>query len=407
MSKVIGIDLGTTYSRVAVWHDNRVEVIPNNHGNRFTPSCVAFTSSRRLVGDSALSQIEANPENTIINVKRLLGRQLTDPFVQRDTLMVPFKVTGKMRPRVEVDYKDMAHTLAPEDIAAALLSELRETAEAYLGTCAKDVVISVPACFTRAQCHATLAAAQLAGLNVLQLINDSTATAYSLDQDANNQTVLVLDLGGGTLDVSLLKLGSAGAFEVLATAGNSHLGGINFDDCLLAYLLAQFHSQHHKDISTNVRAIQRLRIACERAKRALSTATVATIEIDAIVDGTNFTTQITRHKFEDLCASLFGKVLDQVKTVLSASGIPRNKVDKVLLVGGSTRIPKLRQIVAGYFGNKPLCTPDNLDETVVVGAAIQAAFLSSGVSNQVKDMIFSEANLPSAFTGYTRLSTCN
>ncbi|KAJ2810536.1 Hsp70 chaperone [Coemansia furcata] len=406
MSKVIGIDLGTTYSRVAVWHDNRVEVIPNNHGNRFTPSCVAFAGAHQMIGDSALSQLEANPENSIINAKRLLGRQLTDPLVQRDTRMVPFQVVGKGRPRIRVEYKDVLQTFMPDDITAALLSDLRESAEAYLGTCAKDVVISVPACFTPAQCHATLAAAQLAGLNVLQLISDATATGYCLDQDASNQTALIIDLGGGTLDVSLLQFGSAGSFEVLATAGNSHLGGIDFDDRLFTHLLALFHSQHDVDISANTRAIQRLRVACERAKRSLSTATVATIEIDAIVDNTNFTAQITRQQLEELCVSLFDQVLKQVKAMLRTSGIPRNKVDKVVLVGGSTRIPKLRQIVAGFFGNTPLSTPDNLDETVVVGAAVQAAYLSSGVSNQVKDNILTEANMRSVSASYTPLSKC-
>ncbi|KAJ2735654.1 Hsp70 chaperone [Coemansia sp. BCRC 34962] len=405
MSKVIGIDLGTTYSRVAVWHDSCVEVIPNSHGNRFTPSCVAYASTRQLVGDSALSQIEANPANTIINVKRLLGRSPEDPLVQSDALKVPFKVTGKQHPRIRVEYKDLSQTLAPEAVSAALLTELRETAEAYLGTCAKDVVISVPGCFTHAQCHATLAAAQIAGLNVLQLISDSTATAYSLDQDTNHQTALILDLGGGTLDVSLLRLGPAGSFEVLATAGNSHMGGIDFDDCLLAHLLAQFHAESSEDISTNTQAIQRLRIACERAKRTLSTATVATIDIDAIVNSINFTAQITRHKFEELCSDLFTQVLEHVKAVVRASGMPRNKVDRIHLVGGSTRIPKLRQVVAGYFGNRPLSTPDNSEETVVIGAAIQAAYLSSGVSDKVKDMIFSEAHLRS-ITGFTALSKC-
>ncbi|KAJ2362818.1 Hsp70 chaperone, partial [Coemansia sp. RSA 2611] len=388
MSKVIGIDLGTTYSRVAVWHDSQVEVIPNSHSNRYTPSCVAYASTRQLVGDPALSQLEANPTNTITNVKRLLGRTLADPQTQRDSLKLPFALIGTVRPRIKVEYNDLSLTLAPEAVSAALLRDLRETAEAYLATCAKDVVISVPACFTPAQCHATLAAAHIAGLNVLQLISDSTATAFSLDQAASNQTALILDLGGGTLDVSLLRFGPVASFEVLATAGDSHLGGIDFDNCLLAHLIAQ----NSKDISQNTQAIQRLRIACERAKRTLSTATVATIEIDAIANNSNFNAQITRHKFEELCADLFAQIMDHVKAVVRASGIHRSKVDRIYVVGGSSHIPKLRQVVAGYFGNRPLSTLDNPEETVAIGAAIQAAYLSSGVSDKVQDTILANAH---------------
>ncbi|KAJ2741493.1 hypothetical protein GGI20_005151 [Coemansia sp. BCRC 34301] len=369
MNRAIGIDLGTTYSRVAVWHDDRVEVITNSHGSRATPSCVAFASTRRLVGDSALNQIEANPENTITNAKRLLGSS---------------------RQLLRAEYEDGIHSLAAKDICAALMSKLRETAEAYLGSCAKDVVISVPACFTRTQCRATLAAAQLVGLNVLQLIKDPIAAVYALDQDAyRGQTVLLLDLGGGTLDVSLLQFASAGSlFEILATAGNPRLGGIDFDNRLLAHLLHLTST----DFAANPRAIQRLRTACERAKRTLSTATIATVEIDNIVENTNFAARVTRPMFEELCATLFDKVLEPVKAALAKAGIPRSKVDSVVLVGGSTRIPKLRQVIAGYFGNKPLSIPSNcLDEAVVIGAATQAAFLSSSVSDNVKELLISKA----------------
>ncbi|KAJ2333251.1 Hsp70 chaperone [Coemansia sp. RSA 2681] len=380
MNKAIGIDLGTSYSRVAVWQDSRVEVLPNNHGNRATPSCVAFASSRRLIGDSALRQIEANPENTITNAKRLLGYSQL----------------------LRAEYKDEVQTLAAKDIAAALLSELRETAEAYLGTCAKDVVISVPACFTAAQCHATVAAAQLAGLNVLQLINDPTATAFALGHDARHgQTVLVLDMGGGTLDVSLLKFASTGlSFELLATAGSSQLGGMDFDSCLLAHLLPKVT----KDVAASPHAIQRLRTACERAKRTLSTATIATIEIDDIVENASFSAQVTRSAFEELCTTLFAQVLEHVEAALANAGIPRSTVDRVVLLGGSTRIPKLRQVVAGYFGNKPLSTPsDNLDETVVVGAATQAAYLSSSIPDKAKDLILSEAMQRSSISASHKL----
>ncbi|KAJ2908570.1 hypothetical protein GGI21_002752, partial [Coemansia aciculifera] len=352
MTLTIGIDLGATYSRVAVWHDNRVEVIPNNNASRATPSIVAFAGTRQLIGDSALSQINANPSNTITNAKRQLATNAL----------------------LHAEFNDNIHTFAAHDVTAAILRALREAAEAYLGACARDAVITVPACFSRAQCRDTQKAAQIAGLNVLQIIRDPVATAMALGHDAyGGQTVMLVDMGGGSLDASVLKFNSTNSsFNVLATAGNSHLGGIDFDNLLLAHILAT--------ATTNPlppsHAIHRLRIACERAKRTLSTATIATVEID-----NSSVVHVTRSVFEDLCATLFDQVLDTVKKTLAIAGLHRNKINSVVLVGGSTRIPKLRQMVAGYFGNKPLCTPSDChDETVVIGAATHAASLSTATT---------------------------
>jgi L1 cell adhesion molecule like protein len=382
MSKEIcvGIDLGTTYSCVGVWQNDRVEIIANDQGNRVTPSYVAFTDSERLIGDAAKNQVAMNPHNTVFDAKRLIGRNFSDPIVQADMKHWPFKVVQKPgdKPFISVEYKGETKEFSPEEVSSMVLIKMKETAEAYLGHPINSAVITVPAYFNDSQRQATKDAGTISGMQVKRIINEPTAAAiaYGLDKKSQGEmNVLIFDLGGGTFDVSLLTI-EEGIFEVKATAGDTHLGGEDFDNRMVTHFIQEFKRKHSKDISGNARAVRRLRTACERAKRALSSATQTNIEIDSLFEGVDFYTSITRARFEELCADLFRSTMDPVEKVLRDAKMDKRTVSEVVLVGGSTRIPKIQQLVTQFFNGKEPCKSINPDEAVAYGAAVQAAILS-------------------------------
>ena len=347
----IGIDLGTTYSCVGWWKDNRCDIIANDQGNRTTPSYVAFTDTERIIGDGAKNQSSMNPENTIFDAKRLIGRDFNDKTLQSDLKQFPFNVKDdKNKPVIEVQYKNETKQLHPEEISSMVLTKMKEIAEAYIGEEVKDAVITVPAYFNDSQRQATKDAGSIAGLNVLRIINEPTAAAiaYGLDNNPVEKNVLIFDLGGGTFDVSLLNIDD-GIFEVKATAGDTHLGGEDFDNLLVKYFIDEIKRKHRHDISDNKRASRRLRTACEKAKRTLSSSSTASIEIDSLFDGVDFFSSISRAKFESLCMPLFQKCIDPVTRVLMDSGVGKNQVDDIVLVGGSTRIPKIQELLSNFF----------------------------------------------------------
>ena len=391
MPKAIGIDLGTTYSCVGVWQNDRVEIIANDQGNRTTPSYVAFTDSERLIGDAAKNQTAMNPKNTVFDAKRLIGRKFSDPKVQEDIRGWSFKVVPGVadKPSIEVDFKGETKRFEPEEISSMVLTKMKEIAEMYIGTDIKDAVVTVPAYFNDSQRQATKDAAAIAGLNCLRIINEPTAAAiaYGLDKHKDeDKNVLIFDLGGGTFDVSLLNI-EGGIFEVKATAGDTHLGGEDFDARLLQHLSQEFKRKHKKDISDNPRALRRLRTACERAKRTLSSTTQSAVEIDSLYEGVDFYTSITRARFEELNADLFRKCMEPVERVIKDAKMDKSMVQEIVLVGGSTRIPKIQQMLSEYFNGKELNKSINPDEAVAYGAAVQAAILSGVDNSAVQDLL--------------------
>jgi L1 cell adhesion molecule like protein len=391
MSKAIGIDLGTTYSCVGVWQNERVEIIANDQGNRTTPSYVAFTESERLIGDAAKNQVSMNPENTVFDAKRLIGRKIDDSSIQNDMKHWSFKVVGKDsgKPHIQVNFKGEEKTFSPEEISAMVLIKMKETAESYLGDVVKDAVITVPAYFNDGQRQATKDAGAIAGLNVLRIINEPTAAAiaYGLDKKGQGESnILIFDLGGGTFDVSLLTIDD-GIFEVKATAGDTHLGGEDFDNRLVSWCVQEFKRKTKKDPTGNNRSLRRLRTACERAKRTLSASTETTIEVDSLFDGSDFMTKITRAKFEELCIDLFRSTIDPVDRVLRDSKMSKSSINEIVLVGGSTRIPKVCSLLTEYFNGKELNRSINPDEAVAYGAAVQAAILTGSQSKVTQDIL--------------------
>ncbi|CAL5192528.1 unnamed protein product [Lathyrus oleraceus] len=385
----VGIDLGTAYSCVAVWHDvhARVEIIHNDQGNRTTPSCVAFTHKQRLIGEAAKDQAATNPQNTIFDAKRLIGRKFSDDVVQKDINMWPFKVVADAnnKPMVVVDYKGQEKHLCAEEISSMVLTKMRQIAEAYLESPVKNAVITVPAYFNDSQRKSTIDAGAIAGLDVMRIIAEPTAAAiaYGLDKKTacvGERNIFVFDLGGGTFDVSLVTIKDK-VFQVKATAGNSHLGGEDFDNRMVNYFLEEFNRKNKVDISRNPRALRRLRSKCERAKKLLSFSFDTTIEVDALFEGIDFFSSISRAKFEEINMDLFNECMETVESCLTDSKMDKSCIDDVVLVGGSSRIPKLQQLLGDFFNGKDLCNSINPDEAVAFGAAVQAALLSDGIKN--------------------------
>ncbi|OAL32279.1 hsp75-like protein [Fonsecaea multimorphosa] len=388
----IGIDLGTTYSCVAVYEGTNVEIIANEQGSFTTPSFVSFTDEERLIGEAAKNQAAMNPENTVFDVKRLIGRRFDDPTVKKDIESWPFKVVDQGgNPMVQVQYLGETKTFSPQEISSMVLMKMKEVAETKLGKKVSKAVITVPAYFNDNQRQATKDAGAISGLNVLRIINEPTAAAiaYGLGSGKTDKerNVLIYDLGGGTFDVSLLNI-QGGVFTVKATAGDTHLGGQDFDTNLLEHFKKEFQRKTKKDLSGDARALRRLRTACERAKRTLSNGTQATIEIDSLFDGEDFNATITRARFEDLNAKAFSGTLEPVQQVLKDAAIEKSKVDEIVLVGGSTRIPRIQKLLSDFFDGKKLEKSINPDEAVAYGAAVQAGILSGkATSAETADLL--------------------
>merc|ERR1719451_267735 len=374
---VIGIDLGTTYSCVGIYKNGRVEIIPNDQGNRITPSYVAFTEEERLIGEAAKTQATINPSQTLFDVKRLIGRKYDEKSVQSDKKLLPFDIVNKGgKPMIEVKVKGETKQLMPEEVSSMVLTKMKETAENYLGQEVRHAVITVPAYFNDAQRQATKDAGTISGMNVLRIINEPTAAAiaYGLDKKAE-KNIIVYDLGGGTFDVSMLTIDN-GVFEVLATAGDTHLGGEDFDQRVMDHFIKMFDKKHNKNMRTDKRALQKLRHEVEKTKRALSSTHQARVEIEALFDGVDFSETLTRARFEEINNDLFKNTLGPVKQVLEDSGLKKNQIDEVVLVGGSTRIPKIQQLMKDFFNGKEPNRGINPDEAVAYGAAVQAGILS-------------------------------
>jgi heat shock 70kDa protein 1/2/6/8 len=383
---IIGIDLGTTNSCVAVMRDGHIEIIANGQGNRTTPSWVAFADGERLVGDAAKNQVTSNLKNTIFDVKRLIGRKYNDPDVQKELPNLSYDVVCGKNNSPEIVVNGEHYT--PEQISALILSSMKETAEAFLGHKVTRAVVTVPAYFNDAQRQSTKDAGTIAGLKIERIINEPTAAAlaYGLDnKTTGDKNVLIFDCGGGTHDVSLLQI-DEGVFEVKATAGDTHLGGEDIDIMLVSHFKDEFKKKHKRDI-TNPRAIRRLRTAAERAKRTLSTANTATIEVDAIMDSIDFNTVISRAKFDDICAEFYKKAMEPVIKVLTDAKISKADIHEIVLVGGTTRIPKLQEELSKFFNGKELCRSVNPDECVAYGAAVQGDALLGGTTKRTQEIL--------------------
>jgi L1 cell adhesion molecule like protein len=370
--------------------NNNVEIIANDQGNRTTPSYVAFTDQERLIGEAAKNQAAMNPENTIFDAKRLIGREFKDNTVQHDMKLWPFTIVNdNNKPVIQVEFQGQKKNFAAEEISSMVLTKMKQTAESYLGETVKNAVITVPAYFNDQQRQATKDAGAIAGLNVLRIINEPTAAAisYGLGKKSNSEiNVLIFDLGGGTFDVSLLSI-DEGVFEVKATAGDTHLGGEDFDQRMMEHFVREFKRKTKADPSSNARAMRRLRTACERAKRTLSSSTTAAVEIDSLFEGHDFNASITRARFEDLCGDYFRNSLVPVEKVMKDAEMSKNEIHEVVLVGGSTRIPKIQDIIKNFFNGKEPCKSINPDEAVAFGAAVQAAILGGDGGDSTKDIL--------------------
>jgi L1 cell adhesion molecule like protein len=386
----VGIDLGTTYSAVGVYKNGKVEIIANNQGNRTTPSYVAFTENDRLIGDAAKNQVSLNTANTVFDAKRLIGKKYSDPSVQSDARHFSFALKSGEADKclIEVTHKDSLRSFHPEEISAMVLQEMTSIAGAYLGETVTDVVVTVPAYFNDSQRQATKDAAAIAGLNVLRIINEPTAAslAYGLDKNQDNQNVLIFDCGGGTFDLSILNI-DEGVFEVLSTAGNTHLGGEDFDNRLVDHFISDFKRKHKLDLRKSPKAVRRIHTACERAKRTLSSSNMASIELDSIMEGIDFYTSITRAKFESLCDDLFRACIEPIDKLLADAKLDKSNINELVLVGGSTRIPRLQKLLSDYFNGKELNKSVNPDEAVAYGAAIQAALLTGNKDEKLEEML--------------------
>ncbi|KAL9305503.1 putative mediator of RNA polymerase II transcription subunit 37b [Arabidopsis thaliana] len=389
LGTVIGIDLGTTYSCVGVYHNKHVEIIANDQGNRITPSWVAFTDTERLIGEAAKNQAAKNPERTIFDPKRLIGRKFDDPDVQRDIKFLPYKVVNKYgKPYIQVKVKGEEKLFSPEEISAIILTKMKETAEAFLGKKIKDAVITVPAYFNDAQRQATKDAGAIAGLNVVRIINEPTgaAIAYGLDKKGGESNILVYDLGGGTFDVSILTIDN-GVFEVLSTSGDTHLGGEDFDHRVMDYFIKLVKKKYNKDISKDHKALGKLRRECELAKRSLSNQHQVRVEIESLFDGVDFSEPLTRARFEELNMDLFKKTMEPVKKALKDAGLKKSDIDEIVLVGGSTRIPKVQQMLKDFFDGKEPSKGTNPDEAVAYGAAVQGGVLSGEGGEETQNIL--------------------
>ena len=389
----IGIDLGTTYSCVGVFQHGKVEIIANDQGNLTTPSYVAFTDTERLVGDAAKNQVAMNPLNTVFDAKRLIGRRYNDSTVTADKKHWPFDVINvDGRPKIQVEFKGEKKALYPEQISSMVLEKMKETAEAYLGKTVTDAVITVPAYFNDSQRQAIKDAGTISGLNVFRIISDSTAAAiaYGLEKKiCAERNVLIFDLGGGTLSISVLTI-EDGIFEVRSTSGDTHLGGEDFDNRIVNVFIGEFKRKHKKDLSSNPRSVRRLRTACEHAKRFLSSSIQTSIEIDSLFEGIDFYTTFTRARFEEMNDDLFRSTLEPVEKALRDAKLGKSDIHDIVLVGGSTRIPRIQKLLQDFFGGRELNKSINPDEAVAYGAAVQAAILGGDKSEEVQDLLLSD-----------------